>query len=241
MMQAGLYVTLSGQMAIDRRMATIANNIANLGTAGYRAEELKFDSILSSVSHQPTAFASSGDSFLSERAGGLNKTGNPLDVAVLGKGWLAIQTPGGVAYTRDGRMQVTDTGQLQTLNGYPVLDAGLAPIEINAGAGAPQIARDGTINQNGKRVGGLGLFELDLSNGYQRFENSAVMTPAPGTPVISFVENGVAQGFIEEANVNSVKEMTNLIAVTRSFDGLQSVIAESEASFKKAIQTLGGA
>jgi flagellar basal-body rod protein FlgF len=241
MMQAGLYVTLSGQLAIDRRMATIANNVANLGTAGYRADALKFDTVLSTASRQATAFASSGEAFLSERAGGFNKTGNPLDIAVVGKGWLAVQTPEGPAYTRDGRMQVSDTGQLQSLNGYPVLDAGLAPIEVNAGGGAVQIARDGTISQNGRRAGVLGLFELDLAQGFQRLGNSAVATRQPGTPVISYVENGVMQGFIEEANVNPVTEMTRLIAVTRAFDGLQSAISENESSFKRAIQTLGAA
>lgn len=241
MMQAGLYVTLSGQIAIDRRMATIANNIANLGTVGYRADELKFDTVLSRVSRQPTAFASSGDSFVSERAGGFNKTGNPLDVAITGKGWLAIQTPQGAAYTRDGRMQISPEGQLQTLNGYPVLDAGLAPIELNTRGGTVQIGRDGAIRQSGKQAGGLGLFELDLTQGYQRFENSAVIPAQAGTPVVSFVENGAMQGFVEEANVNPVQEMTHLIAVTRSFDGLQSVISENESSFKRAIQTLAGA
>jgi flagellar basal-body rod protein FlgF len=241
MMQAGLYVTLSGQLAIDRRMATIANNIANLGTVGYRADELKFDTILSRVSHQPTAFATSGASFVSERAGGINKTGNPLDVAITGQGWLAIQTPQGTAYTRDGRMQVSSEGQLQTLNGYAVLDTGLAPIEVDARGGAIQIARDGTIRQGGRQSGGLGLFELDLAQGYSRFENSAVIPSQPGAPIQSFVDNGVMQGFVEEANVSPVLEMTRLIAVTRSFDGLQTAISESESSFKRAIQTLGGA
>jgi flagellar basal-body rod protein FlgF len=241
MIEASLYAALSGQLAIDRRMATIANNIANLGTAGYRADELKFDTVLSRVSNQPTAFAVSGPSFVSERAGGLNKTGNPLDVAVIGKSWLAIQTPQGVAYTRDGRMQVTDAGQLQTLNGYPVLDAGLAPIELDPRGGPPDVGRDGVMRQKGKAAGGLGLFDLDLAQGYNRFENSAVIPRQPGTPVISFVENGVAQGFIEEANVNPVQEMTRLIAVTRSFDGLQTAISDGESSLKRAIQTLGGA
>ncbi len=126
-MQSGLYVNLSGQIALERRLATIANNVANVGTVGYRAEELKFDTVLSMVGATPTAYSTAGESFISERSGGLNKTGNPLDVAVQGKGWLAIQTPAGIAYTRDGRMQLQESGgkgrtsaHRKTLKGRPV-------------------------------------------------------------------------------------------------------------------------
>jgi flagellar basal-body rod protein FlgF len=240
-MQAGLYVNLSGQIALDRRLSTIANNVANSGTVGYRAEELKFDTTLSMMSRSPTAFSSAGESFISERAGGLNKTGNPLDVAVQGKGWLAIQTPAGTAYTRDGRMQLLESGELQTLNGYPVLDAGGAPILLDATAGAPQIAHDGMITQNGRKFGAIGLFSVDPASGYNRFENASIIPANAATPIVSFASDGFVQGFVEDSNVNPVSEMTNLIMVTRSFDGLQTSIEESESSLKKAIQILGGA
>lgn len=240
-MQAGLYVNLSGQIALDRRLETIANNVANAGTAGYRSEELKFDTMLSMMSKVPTAFSTAGDSFVSERSGGLNKTGNPLDVAVQGKGWLAIQTPAGTAYTRDGRMQLLESGELQTLNGYPVLDAGNAPILLDPANGTPKIARDGMITQNGRKQGAIGLFMVDPSNGYKRYENSSIIPANAATPVVSFASDGFVQGFVEESNVNPVTEMTNLIMVTRAFDGLQTSIEESEASLKKAIQVLGGA
>lgn len=240
MLNATNYVNLSGQIAIDRRMATLANNIANAGTVGYRAEELKFDSVLSAVSRNPTAFATAGESFVSEKAGGLNKTGNPLDVAVAGSGYLAIQTPGGIAYTRDGRMQITPAGDLLTLNGHAVLDAGGAPLQLDATAGIPRIARDGMITQNGKQAGAIGIYALDLSQGYARTENSALVPVAAATPIVTFTADGVVQGFVEEANINPVTEMTNLITVTRGFEALQSAIDESDNSLKKAIQTLGG-
>jgi flagellar basal-body rod protein FlgF len=239
-MQAGLYVNLSGQIALERRLTTLANNVANAGTAGYRSEELKFDTMLSMASKAPTAFSTAGDSFISEKSGGLNKTGNPLDIAVRGKGWLAIQTPGGIAYTRDGRMQLLESGELQTLNGYPILDAGGAPILLDPAAGAPKIAHDGMITQDGRRFGAIGLFMLDLSSGYTRFENSSVVPANAGAPTVAFASDGFVQGFVEESNVNPVLEMTNLIMVTRAFDGLQTSIEESESSLKKAIQVLGG-
>ena len=240
-MQAGIYVGLSGQVALERRLTTVANNVANAGTVGYRAEELKFDTVLSAASKFPTAFSTAGDSFISERSGGLNKTGNPLDVAVQGKGWLAIRTPAGVAYTRDGRMQLRESGDLQTLTGYPVLDAGRAPIVLDPSAGTPRISRDGMIYQNGRPIGALGLFSVDMSGGYTRFENSSIVPTTAATPVVSFASDGIVQGFVEDSNVNPVTEMTNLITVTRAFDGLQTSIEENSASLKRAIQVLGGA
>lgn len=240
-MQSGLYVGISGQVALERRLATIANNVANAGTVGYRSEELKFDTVLSMVSGTPTAYSTAGESFVSERSGGLSKTGNPLDVAVQGKGWLAIQTPAGIAYTRDGRMQLLESGELQTLNGYPVLDAGNAPILLDPAAGTPKIARDGMISQNGRNFGAIGLFTIEPAKGFTRFENSAIIPANAGTPVVSFASDGIVQGFVEESNVNPVTEMTDLIMVTRAFDGLQTSIEESSSSLKRAIQVLGGA
>lgn len=240
-MQSGLYVGISGQVALERRLATIANNVANAGTVGYRSEELKFDTVLSKVSGTPTAYSTAGESFISERSGGLNKTGNPLDVAVQGKGWLAIQTPAGIAYTRDGRMQLHESGELQTLNGYPVLDAGSAPILLDPAAGTPKIAHDGMITQNGQKFGAIGLFTIEPAKGFTRFENSGIIPANAGTPVVSFASDGFVQGFLEESNVNPVTEMTDLIMVTRAFDGLQTSIEESSSSLKRAIQVLGGA
>jgi flagellar basal-body rod protein FlgF len=239
-MQSSLYIDYSGQIALDRRLATIANNIANAGTIGYRSEELKFDSVISNLSKDPTAFSSAGRSFISERAGGLKQTGNPLDVAIRGTGWLAMLTPTGTAYTRDGRMKMLDTGELQTLNGNAILDNSNSPMILDPNNGPPKINHDGTVSQNGRRIASIGLFSVDVSKGYIRSENSSIVPSVPAVAVEAFTSDGFAQGYLEDSNVNAVTEMTNLIMVARSFDGLQASIDESEASLRKAIQVLGG-
>ena len=109
-MQSGLYVTLSAAVAVDRRMTTIAANIANQSTPGYRAEEISFKSLVSKADVNPVHFVSQGESFISRRPGVPIKTDNPLDVAVQGNGWLALQTPDGTVYTKDGRMHMDDSG-----------------------------------------------------------------------------------------------------------------------------------
>ena len=237
-MDTSFYVSMSGQMALERRLATIANNVANAGTVGYRAEGVHFDSIISRMSPLATAFSSMGAGHAVERAGGLVKTGNSLDVAVQGQGYLAIQTPAGTAYTRDGRLQLLESGELVTLNGHPVLDAGNAPISLDPAAGPVEISRDGMISQRGKQTAAIGLFSIDLSTPYQRYENSALIPRQAGTPILSFASDGMVQGFVEEANVNPILEMTNLIRVTRAFESLASAVDDSNASLKNAIQTL---
>ena len=94
-MQTGLYVTLSAQVALDRRLQTIATNIANQSTPGYRAEEVDFKSLVSRSGETPVAFVSHGEAHISRKPGVPIKTDNPLDVAVQGDGWLALKAPSG--------------------------------------------------------------------------------------------------------------------------------------------------
>jgi len=127
------------------------------------------------------------------------------------------------------------------LNGFPILDAGRAPIQLDPLAGTPKISHDGMITQNGNQIGAIGLFEVDPSGGYSRYENSSIITINAGVPIVSFTSDGFVQGFVEGSNVNPVTEMTDLITVTRAFDGLQTSTEESSAALKRAIQVLGGA
>ncbi len=238
-METAGYVSLSGQLALERRMTALANNVANAGTTGYRAEGIHFRSLLSSVSRLPTAFSVVGESHVVAESGGLSRTGNPLDVAVQGEGFMAVQTPAGVVYTRDGRMQVLPSGDLVSLNGHPVLDVSGAPLTLDPAAGPPDIGRDGMITQHGRQVGAIGLFSVDLHAPYQRYENSGFIPQQPPEPIVSFATDGVVQGFAENSNVNPVLEMTNLIKVTRAFEALASAMEQNDATQKNAIQTLG--
>jgi flagellar basal-body rod protein FlgF len=238
-MQSSLYVSLSGQMSLLKRLETISHNVANTSTAGFRAEEVRFETLLSRVSPDPIAFASEGKTYLSRAAGELVKTDNLFDVAIEGDAWLAIQTPAGQVYTRDGRLRMTAAGELQTLNGYPVLDAGGATMLLEPDAGPPNIARDGTITQNNRQIGALGLFAIDPNINLKRFENSGVIPDQPAAPVLDFTKAGVHQGFVERANVNPVMEISQLIMVQRAFDAITNQLNASESTLQEAIRTLG--
>ncbi len=238
-MQSNFSVALSAQVSLQKRLETIANNVANASTAGFRAEEVKFETLLSQASSTPIAFASAGQSYLSRTSGELVRTDELFDVAVQGDAWLGIQTPAGTAYTRDGRFKMTPTGELQTLNGYAVLDAGNSPILLDPNGGPPRIGRDGAITQNNRAISAIGLFAIDQRANLRRYDNSGVMPDRPATPVVEFSKIGVQQGFVERANVNPVMEMSKLIMVSRAFDAVSSSLKDSESSLEDAIKTLG--
>jgi flagellar basal-body rod protein FlgF len=239
-MQSGLYVTLSAQVALERRMATVALNVANQGTPGYRAEEVEFKTLVSRAGDRPVAFVSHGESFISRRMGVPLKTDNPLDVMVQGTGWLAVQTPAGAVYTRDGRMRMEANGALVSIDGYPVLDAGNAPILLDPDAGPPIIAQDGMITQSNRQIGAVGIFNVDEGAKLKRYDNSGVIADIPATPVLDFSRNGIAQGYVEGANINPVLEIAKMISVSRAFESISSALQGSETSLKDAIKTLGG-
>lgn len=238
-MQSALYVALSAQVALSNRLDTVARNLANMNTVGYRADEVKFSEMLSKAAQDPVSFASMGETFISRQTGGLTRTDNALDVAVEGEGWLAIRVGQDVAYTRDGRMQIDTDGVLRTLNGYDVLDAGGLPIQLNPDNGLPNIARDGVITQGEEQVGSIGLFRIPDDAKLRRFENSAVMPDRPAEPIQEFVQDGVVQGFTETANINPIREMTKLIMLTRAFDAASKMIETSNDSQGLAVRDLG--
>lgn len=238
-MQPGLYVSLSGQMALMRRLDTVAHNVANVTTAGFRAEEVKFEQLVSNKTDAPTAFVSPGSTYLSREAGAVERTDNPLDVAVSGDAWLAYQGPAGIVYTRDGRMTMTQDGELTTLTGHPFVDVGGAPIQLNPAAGAPSIARDGMMTQNGNQVGALGLFTIPEDAHLSRADTSGVVPDRAAAPALDFNRVGILQGFKEQSNVNPVSEISRLIQIQRSFDSINNAIAEAEQTLSQAVRTIG--
>jgi flagellar basal-body rod protein FlgF len=239
-LQDGLYVSLSAQMALEKRLTTIADNVANMSTVGFRATEVKFQDVVTGVGQDAVSYTSPGDTYLSGKAGGLTQTLNPFDFAVQGDAWFGIDTPAGTVLTRDGRFTMTDSGQLVTLEGYPVLDSGGSPIQLDPTAGAPQAGRDGVIRQQGRLVGSIGLFSYDPGPNFTRFGNSGVIPSSQADPVVDRIDVGVAQGFVEESNVNPVLEMTRLIMVQRSFENAMALTRDTETSLDDAVKTLGG-
>jgi flagellar basal-body rod protein FlgF len=238
-MQGSLYVALSSQIALERRLTTLADNVANSNTAGFRATEIKFNEVLANTGKTDVSFVNEGQEFLDTSNGGLRATGNQLDFAVRGDAWFMIETPTGQMLTRDGRFTITQAGELVNIDGYPVLDPGSAPIQLNPEGGTPKAGRDGGLTQNGVRLGAIGLFQADLSQGFQRQTSLGVVPVIPPEPLVDAAGAGVLQGYIEDSNVNPVSEMSHLIMVSRAFENASAMMKATEDTFKEAIRTLG--
>lgn len=238
-MQDSLYVSLSSQIALQRRLDTIADNVANASTVGFRATGVKFQDVVSGSGQKSISFSSSGDTYLSGAHGSMTETGNPFDFAIQGDAWFGIETPAGTVMTRDGRFSMNDNGELMSIEGYPVLDAGGAPIQLDPRGGPPEAGADGSLRQGGLTVGTIGLFDFDPGTNFVRFGNSGIVPSREPEPLADRVDVGVAQGFVEESNVNPVLEMTRLIQVQRAFDNVSALMRQAEGTTGEAIKTLG--
>jgi flagellar basal-body rod protein FlgF len=238
-MQSALYVGLSAQVALEKRLQTIANNVANVNTAAFRTDVVKFETVLSRAGANPVAFSSPGNNVISREAGNLTETGNPLDVAVVGQGWVAFAGPSGTVYTRDGRLQIAPNGDLQTLTGFPVVDSGGAQITVDPNGGPLSIARSGAITQDGNEVGTLGLFNIPADANLDRYGNSGVIPDRPATAVTDFTKDGFRHSYVEGSGANPMLELTRLISASRAFEGTNSLVEGTESSLQNAIRTLG--
>lgn len=235
-MENGIYVSLSAQVARIERLTTIAQNIANAQTIGYRGSEIRFEELVKDISGVDTSFSTDGVEYLDSTQGALEQTGNPLDCAVNGDAWFGIQTPAGPVVTRDGRFKITANGELVTLSGYPVLDPGGAPIQLDPAAGEPRIGRDGFIRQGDRQVGAIGLFSFQPGPDFQRYGDSGILAGAELEPIVDDPSVGVVQGYLEQSNVNSLHEITQLIEVQRSFEQAASLMETSEQSVQQLIK-----
>lgn len=239
-MQDSLYVALSAQIALEKRLNTIADNVANMSTVGFRATGVKFEDLVKGVGESAVDFTSSGDTFLPSAAGPVRETGNPFDFAIQGDAWFGIETPAGTVVTRDGRFTLLDNGMLVTIEGYPVLDPGGAPIQLDPRDGPPQSGRDGVLRQDGNLVGAIGLFTFEPGQNFVRYGNSGIVPQREPEPVVDRIDVGVAQGFVEDSNVNPVREMSRLIMVQRAFEQASTLTRTTEQTYVDAIKTLGG-
>ncbi|MEC7259849.1 MAG: flagellar basal-body rod protein FlgF [Pseudomonadota bacterium] len=225
-MDNSTYVALSLAQAMRRDMDVTTNNIANANTAGFKGEHIVFENYVhqnTGVAEDETvSFVVDKGSYTDTRQGPVAQTGNPLDVALLGQGWLSYETPEGqVAYGRDGRFSVDAQGNLVTLSGARVLDAGGGGIAIPQGAGEIAITRDGTISSpNVGVIAQLGVFNLPDLQGMERLGNGMIAPPA-GAPAATRIEAAnteVVQGSIEGSNVSPVTEMTRMIEIQRAYE-----------------------
>jgi flagellar basal-body rod protein FlgF/flagellar basal-body rod protein FlgG len=220
-MNSGIYTASAGLLARTQQLDVAANNLANANTSGFRGERISFQTRLMSASATVASKAVNSFGVLGEgrtdfAQGSMLATGNPLDLALEGQGFFAVQTPSGVQYTRNGAFHLTRTGGLVTAEGYPVLGAN-GPIVLPSGN--PEISPAGVISVNGDVAGQLqfNTFNADVAltpMGEAYFSApAAAAQPASGLSVL--------QGSLEGSNVSPIAAATGLLSIQRNAEMMQ--------------------
>jgi len=247
-MDNSFYVGISRQQVLQTQMDLIANNVANISTPGYRAQNLVFEEYLTKAQNNGKGKDNTDDrlslvsvygQFQNTSPGPMAHTGNPLDVAVEGKGFLGVQTPQGVMYTRGGNFQINAAGELVTGSGLRVASQGGSSIVIPKDAREIGIAADGTVSTDKGAIGQLMVVEFDneqdldpTGNGLYKLGENATSRPAPAR------ESMVRQGMLEGSNVQPITEMTRMIDVLREYQMTQNMLETEHQRESTMIQQL---
>ncbi|HEV2575608.1 MAG TPA: flagellar hook basal-body protein [Acidobacteriaceae bacterium] len=243
-MNSGLYGACAGLMARMEALDTVAANVANSSTTGFRGQENSFGTVLAETGRQgrmsalnqvTNAFSQLAGSHTDETQGTITRTGNELDLAIKGEGYFKIKTATGFAYTRNGEFQVDANGRLTTTTGDLVMGEGGG--SIVPGKSPLSIASSGIISSNGAISGKLAIVtfaagtKLDYHGAAQYGAPAGTEGPASGA--------SVQQGALEDSNVSPIEGVVNLVSAQRAAESMRHALTLIDGEMDKtAVQDL---
>lgn len=251
-MDNALLIGLSRQMVLGRELEVVANNLANINTTGFKADNSLFEQFMMPDASADAFPAGSRDlAYVQDRAawhnlgaGPLLRTGNPLDVAINGDAFLVVQTAGGQRYTRNGALQIRADGTLVTSAGDPVLGNG-GPIQFQATDHDIAIGEDGTITvREGASAtsdavrGQLQLVQFASPQALQKEGANLFSAPAAAGGAGPAQNSRVVQGAIEQSNVSAVTEMARMIQVSRAYEDVANILQQENTQRTNALDKL---
>jgi flagellar basal-body rod protein FlgF len=237
-MDSGLYAACAGLMARTTSLDTIASNLANASTAGFRGQRDIFGTVLAEAAHHGTlsplnqvtnSYGVLSGTQMDTTQGTLTRTGNELDVALEGPGYFKVQTAKGPVYTRNGSFQLSSAGVLTTAAGDPVLSTGGIPISL--ARGAVTISADGTVSAAGAIAGRLKLVDFPPAAAVSSRGNGYYTGPADQEQ--SAAHTGVRQGSVENSNISPVDGVVALITAQRSAESMRHVLSLLDGEMDK--------
>ena len=260
-MSKGIYTAVSGAIAQSARLDTIANNLANVNTTGFKRDGQLFREYLTSYEKEPgtitvpripasidsfydvnggdKSYVDAAGTFTDFSQGPMKVTGNKLDVAIEGNGFLEVATPQGVRMTRSGNLAVDSEGRLVTKQGFPVLKEGAgdtASRTIKLAGANVTISPNGEVFDGPAAVGKLSIVEVGNLESMRKIGASLYTTKDTIDPKMSPSKTAqLHQGFLEQSNVNTVREMTDMITATRTFESAQKGIQAYDQMMGKAV------
>ena len=228
----------SGLRARMESLDLLANNLANTETGGYKSDREFYDLYLAPeangdaasmpvIQRQWTDFAQ----------GSLRPTGSPLDFALSGKGFFAVDGPGGPLYTRQGAFRLSPAGALQTAEGYPVRLAGGGTLQVQSDAPL-EVSSDGTIRQQGQDLGKLEVVNFPDASLLVKRGQSYFRAPDRTVTPVAASDVEVQQAKLESSNVGAAESAVRLVSVMRQFEMLHKAISIGAEMNKKAVDEL---
>jgi flagellar basal-body rod protein FlgF len=234
---------------LERQLDVVANNIANVNTAGFKADQSLFEEYLQSGAHEDNFKPSDRRvSYVQDRGtyrdfsqGPAEQTKNPLDVAITGNAFLVVQTAAGERYTRDGGLQMNSQGQLVTASGNPVLGTS-GPIVFQPTDHDINVSPDGTVTVvegNGRTDSLRGKLRLvSFADAQKLLKEGSNLYSGEGAGPAPDIKSQVQQGYIEKSNVNGVAEMSRMIEITRAYTQIATMLQQESDLHKSAIEKL---
>ncbi len=242
-MDNAMYVGLSRQQALEHQLDVIANNVANVDTAGFKVESLIIET-------DPVALPANGNTAGSTvnfaldagitrdfGQGALKEGGGPFALAIQGAGFFQVSTPQGTRYTRDGRFTLDSQGRMVTMSGQPLQGDG-GDITVDPAKGEIKVAQDGTVSQGGQTIGKIGLVTFSSLTALSKagdglYSNVSNLQPQPVT------NSRVLQNMTEASNVEPITQITKLIEVSRAYERVSQMLQTTGALSTNSIDTLG--
>jgi flagellar basal-body rod protein FlgF len=223
---SGIYNLIDGSITQQLRFETIANNMANSDTNGFKKDIISFNEALDKQSNSHTDFSQ----------GPIRYTGNELDVALASKGFFKIQTPNGLRYTRDGSFSVNAKGNLVTKNEDTVLGQN-GPITVEGGK--VDIGRDGQIVVNNEQVGQLLVVNFDEPNLLKKEGGSYYSYLGEKTGILKAPDAEIQHKYLESSNVNTTQEIIKMIETYRTFESVEKAIQSIDTLTGEMVNDIG--
>ena len=247
-MENATYIGLSRQIALGRKMDIIANNIANIDTAGFKGERAIFEEFLvKSTNKREVSLVQDKGIYRDTTNGPIIKTGNAFDLSITNNTFFVLGSENQINYSNNGRFQLSGDGTLTNHNGIPVLDINDEPIVINEEDGQINISENGIINGKEGEIAQLRIVTFDdlqrlkkVGGGlYNSTEVPLDLTGNPDTDLIADIKFTIKQGTFEGSNVKGIREMTRMMEVVRSYTTTANMVKSDHDLQRKAVDKLG--
>lgn len=235
-MENSLYVALSRQVTIRRMMEVMAHNVANATTPGFKGESMMFAEYVKKTPRaEPLSFVQDRAMMRDMREGGLQRTDNPLDLAIAGNGWFTVENAQGRFYTRNGHFKIDPQGQIATSQGDVVLGDNGAPIRLQPEDTEITILGDGSVTVRGEARGRLLISAFDNDQTLRKASGSLYRSENEGRPATGAA---VIQGAVEHSNIEAVVEMTRMMEAMRTYQHAQKMVDVEHERQRRAIDRL---